>query len=362
VTDLPPIRISAAGQVSEILVRPGLLDAVGGELRARSKAAKACVFTDGTVAPLYLGRLTASLGAGGFQVIVHTQPAGEQHKLFETLPAAYGTFLSANIDRGTPLIALGGGVVGDMAGFVAATLLRGVPFVQVPTTLMAMVDSSIGGKTGVNHAAGKNLIGAFHQPIAVLSDPELLRSLPEAEVSSGLAECIKHDLIRDAAHFAALPGLLPKILARDVSSLAALVRHNASIKAAVVNEDPFEKSVRAHLNLGHTFGHAIEVVTHHAVPHGNAVSLGIACAARLSERLGILSPAEHVAILATLQLAGLPVRHPGLDADALIASMARDKKVEHGKMRFVVLNGIGQATVRNDIPESEVRASLAVLN
>lgn len=359
---LPPLHITAGTQSSDILVRPGLLDQVGSELRARSKSQKACVFTDSNVAPLYLGRLAASLRAANFTPILHTQPAGESHKYIDTLLPAYGTFLSANIDRNTPLLALGGGVVGDMAGFVAATLLRGVPFVQVPTTLMAMVDSSIGGKTGVNHPAGKNLIGAFHQPIAILSDPALLTTLPDPELSNGLAECVKHDLIRDAAHFRDLPTLLTKIRAKDIDALAALVHHNAAIKSAVVNEDPFEKSVRAHLNLGHTFGHAMELATHHEIPHGQAVSLGIAAASALSERRGLITPTDRQAILATLTAAGLPTKRPGFDPDELLAAMQRDKKVEAGKLRFVLLKGLGQAMILSDIAQDEVLAALAILN
>src|SRR2546423_7177865 len=201
---------------------------------------------------------------------------------------------------------MGGGVIGDMAGFVAATVLRGVPFVQVPTTLLAMVDASVGGKTGVNHSTGKNLIGAFHQPIAVFIDPEVLRTLPERELRGGLAECIKHDIIRDSDGFARLEKNIARALSLDLDYLAELVAHNVAIKARVVEADPFEKGERAHLNFGHTFGHAIETVSHYSYSHGECVALGMVAAAKLAMDLGMIDDAARRRIVAVIEAAGLP--------------------------------------------------------
>ncbi len=288
------------------MIRRGLLHDMGGALAKLSSAKKAAVVTDSHVGPLYAQQLIQSLQSAGIEPIVATLPAGEDHKTLDSLLPVFDTFLEARIERSTPVLALGGGLIGDMAGFVAATLLRGVPFVQIPTTLLAMVDASVGGKTGVNHSTGKNLIGAFHQPIAVLIDPELLRTLPDRELRGGLAECIKHDIIRDAEGFAHLERDLSKALARDMDYLADLVAHNVAIKARVVESDPFEKGERAHLNFGHTFGHAIETVSHYAYSHGECVALGMVAASRTAVALGILDAASCHRIIALIEKAGLP--------------------------------------------------------
>lgn len=357
-----PVTVAPPAEQSRILVSPGLLANAGRHLRDLSRSSKALVVTDTTVAPLYLADIERSLYDSGFAVISHTLPAGESHKHLETLLPAFETFLSATIDRQTPLLALGGGVTGDMAGLLAGTLLRGLPFVQVPTTLMAMVDSAIGGKTAVNSkTSGKNLIGVFHQPRLTLSDPSVLRTLPSAEISNGLAECVKHDAIRDAEHFSRLPELLPRALAKDLPTLESLIHHNASIKARVVTEDPHEKGVRAHLNFGHTFAHAIELATDHAIPHGAAVSLGIAAAAYTSTALGLLPPSQKQALIDTLRLANLPVSGLKADPDAMLAAMKRDKKVEHGLLRFILLEQLGTPVIRPDVPESLVREALAFI-
>lgn len=356
---------SAPSSPCAIHVAPGLISHVGALLRQQSRSAKVLVVTDSTVGPLHLEPLVGSLRSAGFMPVTHTLPAGERHKHLLTLMPAYETFLSAEIDRQTPLVALGGGVTGDMAGLLAATLLRGLPFVQVPTTLMAMVDSAIGGKTAVNQpgdGGGKNLIGAFHQPMLVLSDPRLLLTLPEAELSNGLAECIKHDAIRDAGHLAQMPGLIPRVLAKDVEALTHLAHHNAAIKARVVTEDPHEKGVRAHLNFGHTFAHAIELVTHHGVAHGAAVALGMTAAAHLSADLGLLSGEERDRLVETIRLAKLPTSGLTAPHEALLAAMRKDKKVEHGALRFVVLSGLGKAVIRSDVSVDQVRRALDVVS
>src|SRR5690606_20501984 len=235
-----------------------------------------------------------------------------------------------------PVVALGGGVVGDMAGFVAATVLRGVPFVQVPTTLLAMVDASVGGKTGVDHAVRKNLLGAFHQPSAVLIDPESLRTLPARELRSGLAECIKHEVIRDAEGFARLEAGIERAAALDLAYLTELIAHNVVIKAAVVEADPFEKGERAHLNFGHTIGHAIEAASGFGYAHGEAVALGMVAAGRLATRLGMWDEASCRRMTALIARAGLPTGGLTLPSEPVLQTMQFDKKVKDGKLRFVL--------------------------
>jgi 3-dehydroquinate synthase len=343
-----PIRLS--GWEYEILVRPGLLTDVGSRLRALSNTAKAVIVTDSNVLPLHAGHVADSLAASGIKSILATIPAGETHKTLDDISKVYDTILTARIERGTPVLALGGGVVGDMAGFVAATVLRGVPFVQIPTSLLAMVDASVGGKTGVNHPTGKNLIGAFHQPIAVLIDPLALKTLPAHELRDGLAECIKHDIIRDADGFARLESNLDRAMALDIDYLTDLIAHNVAIKARVVEADPFERAERAHLNLGHTFGHAIETVSKHSYSHGQAVALGTVAASWLACRLNLLSEADYRRIVNVIAKIGLPTGQMKLDAAALLGAMQFDKKVKSGRLRLVLPDGIGRAAIRDDVP------------
>ncbi len=345
----------------EVLNGPGLLDHVGSELQRDGYSGKVAVISDTNVAPLYLPRLRQSLESFGFGVIDVILPAGETHKTLEDLLPAYDRFLRARIDRGTPLIGLGGGVITDSAGFVAATLLRGVPLVQIPTTLLSMVDASVGGKTGVNHAVGKNLIGAFYQPTKVLIDPDVLRSLPPRELRSGLAECIKHEVIRDADGFASLERDISKALAVDTDYLADLIAHNVRIKARVVESDPFERGERAHLNFGHTFGHAIETVMEYRYAHGECVALGMAAATFAAVKLGMFPDDQRKRVLAVIEQAGLPTRAPELPVDRVIEGMAFDKKVSAGKVRFVLPDRIGHVVIRDDVPANIVRQAVESL-
>ncbi len=353
------VPVEIPGARYDVTVEPGLLGRAGGLLAELTPLRKAAVISDGHVAPLHLPTLRQSLSASGFEAIEVILPPGEGHKTLDDLQLIYDRLLPAGIERGTPLIALGGGVIGDMGGFAAATLLRGLPFIQAPTTLLAMVDASVGGKTGVNHPAGKNLIGAFHQPQAVWIDPQVLRTLPAREFRSGLAECIKHDLIRDAAGFADLEQKLAAGLRE--SDWAPLVAHNVAIKAKVVAADPFEKKERAHLNLGHTFGHAIESVSQYAYTHGESVALGMVAAAHLSEALGQLEARDVERITRVIQSAGLPVNGLTLPDAALMTRMASDKKVKAGRLRFILLEGIGRAVVRDDVPVELVRDAFDAL-
>ena len=275
-------------------------------------------------------------------MIAHVIPAGEQHKTLATVSTALDAFLNARIERATPIVALGGGVVGDLGGFVAASLLRGVPFVQVPTTLLSAVDASVGGKVGVDHATGKNLIGAFHQPRLVLTDIATFKTLPVREIRCGLAECIKHAVIRDADLFTFIKQRGKELLACDMAAMAQLVARNVAIKAAVVQEDPFEKCVRALLNFGHTFGHAIETVREYAgILHGEGVALGMVAAGRMATALGRFPAADLAAMIELIGAVGLPTAQPGLDVERTFAAMFSDKKVRGGKLRFVLPSRIG---------------------
>jgi 3-dehydroquinate synthase len=356
------VHVALPGAAYDIHIGPGLLATLGERLKTLAPAGRIAVMTDSTVGPLALPALGHSCAAADMTIIAeHVVPAGENHKTLANVEQALDTFLRAKAERTTPIVALGGGMIGDMAGFAASILLRGVPFVQVPTTLLAMVDASVGGKTGVNHAVGKNLIGTFHQPIAVFADVSLLRTLPASELASGLAECIKHELIRDADGFAKLERTLDAIIAGDETARAELVTHNVRIKAAVVERDPYERGERAHLNFGHTFGHAIEKVSNFRYSHGESVALGMAAAGFMSQRLGLIEESARQRLLTLIRRAGLPTSGMTLDPSAVMEAMAFDKKVKSGRIRFVLLERIGSAMVRDDVPPALVREAVESL-
>jgi 3-dehydroquinate synthase len=355
------VRVNVPGAAYDVNVRPGLLSQIATLLRNVSSATKAAILTDSHVAPKYLHTLSKSLESSGFFPISATIPAGESHKSLQELLPVYEQFLGARIERATPVIGLGGGVIGDMAGFVAATILRGVPLVQIPTTLLAMVDASVGGKTGVNTSAGKNLVGAFHQPTAVFIDPEVLKTLPPRELRGGLAECIKHEIIRDAEGFARLERSIDRALSLDIEYLIELIAHNVAIKAAVVAADPFEKAERAHLNFGHTFGHAIEKVSNYEYSHGESVALGMIAASFVAVTLGMLDEQERRRMIEVIGRASMPTHGMKLPVDQVLDAMAFDKKAAGGKLRFVLPDGIGRATVRNDVPIEMVRDAITTL-
>ena len=356
------VRVALADKPYDVRVQPGLLAGVGEHLAGLTASRRAMLLTDSNVAGRFGPALRETLGNAGIALDAECViPAGEEHKTLDQVGRAYDAFLSAKIERNTTVVALGGGVIGDMAGFVAATVLRGVPVVQVPTTLLAMVDASVGGKTGVNHAVGKNLIGAFHQPIAVFADPETLKTLPPRELRGGLAECIKHDVIRDADGFARLERDVGRALALDVGYLADLVAHNVAIKARVVEADPFERGERAHLNFGHTFGHAVETVSRYAYSHGESVALGMAAASHLAAELKMLDEASKRRIVGVIERAGLPARGLALDVDEVVGAMAFDKKVKAGKVRFVLPDRIGHVVVRDDVPLDLVRRAVEAI-
>lgn len=310
------------------------------------KQKKAVVVTNTTVGPLYLDSLTATLAQIGVSVIPVVLPDGEQYKTWETLNQIFDALLGNHCERSTMLLALGGGVVGDMGGFAASCYQRGMPFIQVPTTLLSLVDSSVGGKTAINHPLGKNMIGAFYQPKLVLADISTLKTLPERELKAGLAEVIKYGLIRDPEFFAWLEGNIERLLAGDEEALAYAVHRSCQNKAEVVAADERETGERALLNLGHTFGHAIETGLGYGVwLHGEAVAAGTLIAAELSCRLGWMTGEDVQRIEALFLRAGLPVRGPAMGAARYLELMRHDKKVQDGKLRLVLLNAVGKAVV-----------------
>jgi len=353
------LRVELGERAYAIHIGEGLLSAAG-PILAQLDLPRVAIVTNATVAPLYLDRLTEALRAAKVEVISIVLEDGERYKDWATLNRIYDRLLECRCDRKTTLIALGGGVIGDLTGFAAATYMRGVPFIQVPTTLLAQVDSSIGGKTGINHPLGKNMIGAFYQPRLVLADTRVLETLPPRELSAGLAEVIKHGLVRDAAFFAWLEQNVEKLLACDQDALGYAVRRCCEIKAAVVAEDERESGVRALLNFGHTFGHAIESgLGYGKWLHGEAVAAGMAMAADLSRRLGFIAEADARRIIALIRRAGLPTAPPEIAPARLLELMGVDKKAEGGKLRFVLLDAIGAASVRADPPEGPLRQALA---
>jgi 3-dehydroquinate synthase len=316
---------------------------------------RAVVVTNAVVAAHHLAPLRNSLGDAGMHVDVVLLPDGEAHKNQRTLDDLLTRLLELRIERSTTLIALGGGVVGDIAGFAAAIYQRGIAFIQVPTTLLAQVDSSVGGKTGINHPLGKNMIGAFWQPRAVLIDTAVLSTLPDRELSAGLAEVIKYGAIRDAGFFAWLETNMAALLARDDAALERAIVRSCEIKAQIVAADEREAGERALLNFGHTFGHAIEAAQGYGEwLHGEAVAAGMVCASRLSERVCGLRAEETRRLADLVVAANLPAGPPKIARERWLELMQRDKKVQSGAMRFVLLERLGSAVVRGDVAESDV--------
>lgn len=318
------------------------------------------IVTNTTVAPLYLDKLSQTLQAEGVTVIPIVLPDGEAYKNSDTLNKIYDALLQNRCERSTTLIALGGGVIGDLTGYAAATYLRGVPFIQIPTTLLSQVDSSVGGKTGINHPLGKNMIGAFYQPQLVLADIDTLKTLPSREFSAGMAEVIKYGLIRDAKFFDWLEANIEQLMALDENAIGEAIYRSCQNKAEVVARDEHENGERALLNLGHTFGHAIENAMGYGVwLHGEAVAAGTMLAADLSERMGWLSAAEVERIHALLAKAKLPLDAPRLGAVKYLELMQLDKKVADGKIRLILQQGIGKSVITSDYDADKLKATLS---
>jgi 3-dehydroquinate synthase len=345
-----------------IAIGRGLLDDASLLNRHIGGSGKVAIVTNTTVAPLYLEKVAAPLRAAGRDVVPIILRDGEEYKNWENLNEVFDALLANKCDRKTTLVALGGGVIGDMTGFAAATYMRGVPFVQIPTTLLAQVDSSVGGKTGINHPLGKNMIGAFYQPRAVIADTATLDTLPDRELSAGLAEVIKHGAILDAGFFDWIEANIAKLMARDHEALAHAIARSCEIKSDVVARDEREGGLRAVLNFGHTFGHAIESgLGYGEWLHGEAVGCGMVMAADLSRRLGLIDDATVDRVRALVKAAGLPVVAPDLGLERWIELMEVDKKNEGGAIKFILLKPLGSPSITNaprELLEATLKASV----
>ncbi len=356
---MPTVDIHLPHHRYTVHIGSGILARLGDLTRGVAPHHRAAVLSDGNVEATHAARAAAALAAAGYQTVRAQLPPGEEHKTLDTVRSLYEVLLGARLERRSPVVAVGGGVTGDTAGFVAATYLRGVPLIQCPTTLLAMVDSSVGGKVGVDVPQGKNLIGAFYQPSLVVIDTDTLATLPARELRCGLAECIKHAVIRDAALLTWTSAHLPQILALDPPTLVELIERNVQIKAWVVMHDEKEAGERAHLNFGHTFGHAIESTTGYSrYHHGEGVALGMVAATRLAIVAGLCKPDLLATLVDLLRRTGLPVSAPGdaLPATAtLMEAMTLDKKVAGGRIRFILPQGPGQVTIVDNIAPELVR-------
>ncbi len=358
------LNVALADRSYPIHIGSGLLDKpelILPHLSNKAKRKQIAIVTNTTVAPLYLEKLAQPLRAAGVSVVPIVLPDGEAYKNAETLNLIYDALLQNRCERSTTLIALGGGVIGDITGYAAATYLRGVPFIQVPTTLLAQVDSSVGGKTGINHPLGKNMIGAFYQPQLVLADIGVLGTLPLRELSAGLAEVIKYGLIRDADFFVWLERNMKLLLALDPDTMSYAIYRSCQNKAEVVAADEREAGERALLNLGHTFGHAIENGMGYGVwLHGEAVAAGIMLAADLSRRMGWLVDNDVQRMAAIFEAANLPVKAPNLGVEKYLGLMGLDKKVVDGKIRLVLQQGIGKSVITSDYDATMLAETLTL--
>lgn len=354
------LTVALANRSYPIHIGAGLLSDAS-LLLPHLKRKHVAIVTNTTVAPLYLDQLKTTLENAGVKVISIILPDGEAYKNTETLNTIYDVLLQNRCERSTTLIALGGGVIGDLTGYAAATYLRGVPFIQIPTTLLSQVDSSVGGKTGINHPLGKNMIGAFYQPQVVLADTDTLSTLPAREYSAGVAEVIKYGLIRDADFFAWLETNMQNLMTLDRHIVSYAIYRSCQNKAEVVARDEHEQGERALLNLGHTFGHAIENAMGYGVwLHGEAVAAGTMMAADLSRRLGWLNAEEVSRIEAIFQKAQLPLVPPTLGVEKYLDLMGLDKKVENGKIRLVLQQDIGKAVITSDYDANKLAQTLAL--
>jgi 3-dehydroquinate synthase len=348
----------------DVVIRPGALDELATLVPRVAPAARYAVLTPDRIAPLYGHRVLAALGDAGLRAELFQFPDGEHHKTRDSWGALTDALLAAGYGRDSCVIALGGGVAGDLAGFVAATYMRGIPVVQVPTTLLAMIDASVGGKTGVDTPAGKNLIGAFHPPRLVLMDPRLLATLPPEQFRSGLAEAVKHGAILDEAYFQWILEDAGAILAGDEGAVTRLVARSVELKAAVVAEDPLEHGLRAILNFGHTVGHALELDSGYSMLHGYAVALGMLAEAAAGERAGVTQSGTVARLQQALLACGIPVTAHGVDVAAVAMAMRLDKKAREGTPRLALLRHIGRCAPAADgrwthgLPEDVIAGSL----
>lgn len=355
------IKVALAANSYEILAGSGILARAGGWLREMGFRDKAVIITDSNVRKFYAAPLQKSLENAGFAVTVLEVPAGEAQKTLEAAGSLYDRLADAFVERSTLIVALGGGVIGDLAGFVAATYMRGVPYVQVPTSLLAMVDSSIGGKTAVDRGSLKNIIGAFYQPKMVIADIAVLKTLPPVELSNGMAEAIKMAAISNPEFFRYLEANIGQAMALDTDVLGEIVRENAVQKARVVAGDEKESAERIILNYGHTVGHAVEAVSDFKLKHGQAVAIGMVAENRLAFRRGLLSDNDAVRVRKVIEQAGLPVAIPDFsvaEKERVLEVIKHDKKVLGKKVRFVLLKAIGIPVIVDDVTPDLIREVL----
>ncbi len=354
------VRVALGEESYDIVIGYGLEQELRAFVQGAGFSRQAMLVTDSNVGPLYGETVRAILEAGGLSVTVVTIPAGESSKSLAVAEKLYTRAIELGLDRKSPIFALGGGVVGDLAGFIAATYMRGVPFVQLPTSLLAQVDSSVGGKVAVNHALGKNLIGAFYQPEAVFMDLAMMETLPKREIYTGLGEIIKYGIIYDADFFSYLEQHADAVLALEQEAAVHMIARSCEIKAAVVSQDEKESGLRRILNFGHTMAHAIEKETGYLrYNHGEAVAIGMVGAADISARLGMIEEADVARVTALIERLHLPTVAEGCTVDAMYQDIFHDKKTINGKVNWVLMEGIGEVTCRNDVPEDIVRAAMA---
>ncbi len=350
------INVKLAERSYPILIGSDILTRLGGELKPLGLGSRIAVITNSVVRPLYGEIVEKTLQESGFNVKIIEVPDGEVHKSLATVEGLYDELVDFAMDRTSTVMALGGGVIGDLAGFVAATYMRGVRFVNVPTTLLAHVDSAVGGKTGVDHRRGKNLIGAFYQPSLVLCDLSLLETLPEKEILAGMAEVVKYGVILDPDFFAFIESHVPQILKRESLVMTEVVRSSCAAKVSVVEEDERETGRRVILNFGHTLGHAVEALTGYTrYIHGEAVSMGMTAAARISHAMGLCDKEVISRLEELLKRIGLPTDLPEIDPEEVIRILAHDKKVRDGKVRFVLPQRIGKVVIRDDVDPEVIR-------
>ena len=354
------VKVDLGENSYDITIGYGLDEELVQFVRQAGFSAKAMIVTDSNVGPLYSGRIKKLLESAGLSPVVAEVPAGERAKCLKVAESLYTKAIELGLDRKSPIFALGGGVVGDLAGFIAATYMRGVPFVQLPTSLLAQVDSSVGGKVAVNHPLGKNLIGAFYQPQAVFMDLSLMDSLPAREIYTGLGEIIKYGIIYDADFFAFLEANQQAVLALEPEAVIHMIARSCEIKAAVVSQDEQEQGLRRILNFGHTMAHAIEKETGYVrYNHGEAVAIGMVGAADISCQLGLIDETAVARVTALIAGLKLPVKAVGCTVDAMYADIFHDKKTIGGKVNWVLMTEIGTVISRNDVPEPIVRQAMA---
>jgi 3-dehydroquinate synthase len=359
--DMSTLEVGLGDRSYSITIEQGCLEKISSDIGSLHPASRYCIITDDNIAEIYGRKLLQSMESAGLNADLLSFPHGEEHKNLATVGSLISQAARMGIDRKSMFIALGGGVSGDVAGFVAATYMRGVPFIQIPTSLLAQVDSSVGGKTGVDIPEGKNLVGAFYQPEAVYIDPDVLHTLPQREYINGMAEVIKHGIIRDAEYFQMLDLKFDQVMALDPVVLEKLIHVSCSIKSIVVAEDEKESNVRRILNFGHTIGHAVEAASDFEIPHGFAVAIGMVAAARISVLKGVLGNEKLAAVIFMLKRYGLPTEVPeDLDRDRIKSYLLTDKKRIGSKTSFILATDIGEVIITDEVSDEEIDAVIGI--